>query len=90
MATGIKDSVELLVLFRDGVKVLKASMTDGKIDWKDIPKVWALKDKATAAVQGLKLVAVEAKDYDAAEVSVLLGLVAEIVGEAWPLLDPAA
>jgi hypothetical protein len=90
MATGIKESVELLVLFRDGVKVLKASMTDGKIDWKDIPKVWALKDKATAAVQGLKNVAVEAKDYDTAEVTVLLGLVAEVAAEVWPLLDPAA
>ncbi len=90
MTVGIKETTELLVFARDALHALKSALKDGRIGLGDLPLVWDLRDKATAAFTGLQGLAAEAADYDSGELKVVLGLVAEVGVEAWGFVAPKA
>lgn len=86
----VKETVEALVLVRDGVKAVKVALKDGKIGLGDLPLVWDLRDKASVAVDGMKLIPSEMADLDATEVKALASLLVDIGQELWSLVSAKA
>lgn len=49
---GIKETLDVVMLFKDAAQAIRAAKSDGEINWKDIPKVAGLLVSVKNAVQG--------------------------------------
>ena len=78
----LKNTLECLKLANDAAVATKAAMADGKLDWKDIPKVVGLFKPAQVTLQDIKIVPAELKDLDDAEAAQLMDACVA-VANAW-------
>lgn len=72
MATGIKETMDVVALIETTAVEITAAKADGHIDWRDAPKVAPVLVALKTALDGGNLIPEELKDLDSGEVQTLL------------------
>lgn len=84
---GIKETLDVVILFKDAAEAIRKAKADGEINWKDIPKIAGLIVSVKNAIQGSdqikaemgELSKEEAEELGAALVAAATDLVLSII-----------